>query len=230
LTDFKGVAGTVQKLVQVSSMAAGSAARIAATTAMEAAAGLPEVKLNIEAHPGAGSAAVVEEPIVVRSKDAELTIPAIGGSTGIQVHRSGGALTAETSGTKLAFKAIGAVEAAGDLEVTELVISPVRQLSGSVKQVAARLISVVKAPFEVDPTEAKISEPLERVTFTAAVPRPPAAGYGISWEWDGGNLRAFHNTATAQLEFIEVKDYTVIATLYSLVGGADLAVDTVKVV
>lgn len=230
LIDFKQVATTVGRLVEVSSMAVGSAARIAATTAMEAEAGLPEVKLNIEAYPGAGSAALVEEPIVVRSKDAELTIPAIGGSTGVQVHRSGGDLTAEASGTRLAFKAIGALEAAGDLEVTELVLSPVRQLAEGVKQVAARLISVVKAPFDVEPTEAKISEPMERLTFTASVPRPPSAGYGISWEWDGGHIRAFQNTTTAELEFIEVKDYTVIATLHSLVGGADLAVDTVKVV
>ncbi|HRP08354.1 MAG TPA: hypothetical protein PLL69_07690 [Gemmatimonadales bacterium] len=230
VTDFSPVAASVEKLVQVSAMAAGSAARIAATVAMEAEAGLPSVTVDLESIPGGGFAPVTEEPILVRSQEAVIRIPSVGSSAGIMVHQRGGAVTAETGAATLPVKSIGIVQAAADLVETKLVISSVRQLAEGVKQVAARVASVVKVPFEVTPEEADISEPFEKVTFTASVPRPPEGGYGITWEWTGGNLRNFTNTTTADIEFVEVKDYTVVATLYSFVGGIDLAVDTVKVV
>lgn len=230
ITDFSAVRPTVQKLVQASSMAAGSAARVAATTAMLAEAGLSGVTVELEGGPGLGFTPTGDDVIVARSEEARLRVSPVGGSTGFAVHTPGGGQSALSDGPELALADIPAIAAAPDLQPVDVVISAMRQVDGKMMQVTVATRRILKAPFKVSPTEHNIAEPMERLTFTATVPSPPSAGFGISWEWDGGHIRAFQNSTTAALEFIEVKDYTVIATLYSLVGGANLAVDTVKVV
>ncbi len=230
VADFSGVRPTVQKLVQTSALAVGSAARIAATTAMLVEAGLGEVTVDIQGAPGLGFAATGNDVIVARSEEARIRVSPVGGSTGFAIHPPGGSQSAMSDGPELALADIPAIAAAPDLQPVSVVISAMREVEGVAKQVTVSTRQVLKAPFEVTPEEANISEPLTKVSFTASVIEPPAGGYGIAWEWDGGNIRSFQNTPTGNLEFIEVKDYTVIATLYGLEGGADLAKDTVRVI
>lgn len=227
LVDFKVAAQSVEKAVQISSMAVGSATRTVATRAMMVEAGLPTVDVEIEAAPGTGFVATEDGQIVVRSEDARISIP---GSSGFGIHVRGGNAAAQTSGTTLPVKDIPPVVAAADMQATNLVVAPTQQVSGGTRQVTAAAVQVLKAPFKVTPAEGKIADPFDKVTFTGTVGLPPTAGYGIEWDWNGGHFAFTQNTPTNTIEFVVVKDHRVIATLVTLPGGKVLAADTVKVV
>lgn len=229
VTDFKAAATAVQRLVQVSSMAAGSAARAAATKAMLVEAGVPVIATELEAATGTGFVATGDDPVVVRSETARLRIPMLGGASTITIQVRGGGPATETDGAALPLKEIAAVAAAANLQPTDVVISLVRMVGGVARQVTASAIRVVKAPFDVTPTDAKLSELFTRIPFTASVPEPPSGGYGIEWDWGDGHFLFQQNSTTATIEFVEVKDYKVIATLVALPGQQVLGVDTVEV-
>lgn len=229
LVDFGDAARSLEKLLEVSAMPRASAARKSATEAMMVAAGLPLVPIEVEAAPGTGYSPLVEGALVARSQTSRLRVT-FGGSTIVELHTRAGGQVGEMGGSSLAVEDIPPVQAAAELQPTDLVIAPMTRVAGVLRQVSARLIQVVKAPFSVTPAEVKIVEPSSQVTLTASVPQPPQSGYAIEWKWGGGQTVVYQNTPTATITFEELEDDTVTATLRTLPGNVILASDTIPVV
>ncbi|MBL0178278.1 MAG: PKD domain-containing protein [Gemmatimonadetes bacterium] len=228
-TTFSKISATLSDLASLAQSAA--TARRQKNDAMGASAGIPEVAVEVQSAPGGSFTPISNNTIVVRNSSTTIRVPSIGGgTTGWVINLpTTGAEVGRANGTDLPVTSLSNFAAIPDGVPTEMVVSPFARVGGLLRQMSAHLLTVTKAPFTVSPEISNFTAAFAPLTFTATVSSPPATGYLIEWDWGAGSTTVSRNTTTATHSYPEVKDYTVIATLFDEASGASLAADTVKV-
>ena len=213
------------ELQQIAALA--GKARAVLNKAIADKAGLPEVTMEQEVVAGGGWEPIVDDKLTLRSSKATIRIPSLGGGFVISFPTSGA--EAGRSDSRSLLIGAGAVLAGLSSEPTPIVVSPFIRISGLVKQMTARVLEAVKAPYQVTPDNFKLTGDLREVVFDAAVPSPPVGGFRIKWDWGDGKTSENLSLTNATHTYDKQGDYQVISTLLAAESRAVLSADTVMV-
>lgn len=166
------------------------------------------------------------EPAVIRSFGSTYRLPAFSGTV-LGHLQLNGALAFQSIGSALGLGSTPAITSLPRSVATPFVISPATSVLGSLKQLAAQVLDIVWAPFEVtpDPTQLDASN---GVSFDASVPLPPSDGFRIVWDWGDGKTSNNLGLTSATHTYDVAANYTVTATLRGATGSV-LGADTMSV-
>ncbi|MGE0443213.1 MAG: hypothetical protein AB7S39_22230 [Gemmatimonadales bacterium] len=199
-------------------------ARAALNKTLAERAGLPEILLEIRALASGPWAPVEADRMVLRSPNALLRI--LGVDASMMVNFQAGAEVARSSTTTLAIAEVPAISALPRLVLAQMVLSPFVSVSGSLKQVTARLFDLVRAPFAITPDDVTLDDDND-VALEADVPLAPGSGFRIRWQWGDGETTENLGLTTGTHRYDAPGDYPVVATLLSHPDGVVLAADTI---
>lgn len=167
------------------------------------------------------------DPIVIRGESTEIRSTDNDPPT-LAIHDNLGQMIAIAAAAPVKTQAIAGALPTGN--PTNLVFSGITELAVGLRQSAAATVSVVRAPFQIEPEHPEFAPGTNEVTVDAAVPYPPDGGYRIRWNWGDGNITEVTNEIRGVHEYEQRADRSIVATLLPATSEIVLAVDTARVI
>ena len=245
LVDLAVLPSLFQSLAETGAFELGSVERDRLHRRLARDAGLADIIVELEAVPGGGRFRVNPEEVVMRTPSTRVFVrnasaPApratpdaqgFGGSiSSFSLHDLQGLTVASGTSSTDALRDIPAFSALSTVTPTPFALTVhATGGAGGALQAGAVMLRMIAAPFEVTPARDTVGPGDLRVTFEANVPRPPADGFRVHWDWGDGTTSENLGVTTATHEYSTAKHYRVIITLRDVARTAVLGVDTVQV-